>query len=553
MSSAQPVRFPYGVLLRWVRPVLVAAAILIAVVAAVQIFVNLYTSSAWFSSVGEHAVFVRRLRTQIVLFLVVGGLSAGALLGSGLAAYRCCIPAMRPARGKWSLRYRRYWHRRRHVLLGIATAVTFLVTGLAAASRWQLWLQWRNATSFHLRDPQFHRDISYYVFVYPLHRYAVSTALSIVEIAIVTALVVAFVCGVIRLRPPRGLPKPLLAMLSVLVGLLFVFKAAAYWLDRLALTVSNHGIVTGLSYTDRTTLAPAKIVLLVLALLAAVALFANVLWRRGRILVFVGGGLLVAGVVAGGIVPALVQRFVAKPNAQSAERVSIARSITATRTAFDLNGALPATSLLNGSTVTNSQLRSDVAATLQARVLDPNQVSPTFTQLQQERSIYGFKSTLDVDHYTVAGKQRDLVIAARELTIGSLPSAQRSWSNQHLVYTHGFGIVAAPVDSVDAQGEPAFVESGLPPSGALGSFQPRIYFGQMSPTYSIVGGSGARRELDLPAVSGTGSQTRTTYAGKGGVPIGSWFRQLVYAVKFRDASLLLSGEVGSGSRLLYLR
>src|SRR5581483_9120557 len=124
---------------------------------------------------------------------------------------------------------------------------------------------------------------------------------------------------------------------------------------------------------------------------------------------------------------------------------------------------------------------------------------------------------------------------------------------QHLVYTHGFGIVAAPVDSVDAQGEPAFVESGLPPSGALGSFQPRIYFGQMSPSYSIVGGSGAARELDLPAVAGTGSQTRTTYAGKGGVPIGSWFRQLVYAVKLRDPSLLLSSEVGSGSRLLYIR
>jgi uncharacterized membrane protein (UPF0182 family) len=549
------VRFPYGVLLRWLRPVLIAAAIIAVALVGLQIFVSLYTSSAWFSSVGEHAVFVRRLRTQIVLMLVVGGISAGALLGSGLLAYRLCIPAMRPARGTWSLRYRRYWHRRRNGLLGIATGVTFLVTGLAAASHWQLWLQWRNATSFGRRDPQFHRDVSYYLFVYPLHRYVVSTALSVIEIALVTALVVAFVCGVVRLRPPRGLPRPLLAMLSALLGLLFAVKAAAYWLDRLALTVANDGVVTGLSYTDRTALSPAKLVLLVIALLAAIALLANVFWRRGRLVVLVVGGMIVAGVVAGGIVPALVQRLSAKPNAQSAERVSIARNIAATRSAFDLDrsNALPPGNLTTGTTAADKVLRADVAATLQARVLDPNQVSPTFTQLQQERSIYGFKSTLDVDHYAIAGKQRDLVIAARELTVGSLPAAQQSWSNQHLVYTHGFGIVAAPIDGVDAQGEPAFVESGLPSKGALGAFQPRIYFGQMSPKYSIVGGPHRGRELDLPAVGGTGTQTRTTYAGKGGVPIGSWFRQLVYAVKFRDPSLFLSSEVGPGSKLLTVR
>jgi uncharacterized protein len=558
MSSDQPVQFPFGLLYRRVRAVLVGLVVLGFVIVGVEVFVNLYTSSAWYSSVGEHGVFVRKLLTELVLALVVGFVSAVAVWVTGWLAFRFCIPAMAKSTDtKWGRRYRKYWHRRRNLLLGFATAVVFVVSALAAASHWQLWLQWREGTSFGRTDPQFHRDVSYYLFRYPFHRYAVHTAFVIVLLALATALAVALVTGVGRLRQPRRMPAAMLSLFSVLLGLLCLVKAGAYWLDRYALVGSHRGVVTGASYTDIHAVIPAKTALAVLALVAALLLFANAAIRRWRFVLLGFGGLLVLGVVLGGIYPAIVQRVSAKPNAEAAEQTSIERNIAATRTAFGVNGsgADVAAALAAASQATPGQLRAATQA-WQARVLDPNRVSPTFTQLQQERSIYGFKSTLDVDHYPIGGVERNLVIGARELRTGSLPTAQKSWANQHLVYTHGYGVVAAPLDSVNADGEPAFAESGLPPSGPLGSFQPRIYFGQSSPSYSIVDGPGSGhggRELDLPAVGDTQPQTTTTYAGSGGVPVGSWLRQLTYAVKFHDANFILSNQVGSGSKLLYLR
>ena len=558
MSSDEAIKFPFDLLYRKVRPVLVGLVVLAVLIVAFEVFVNVYTSSAWYSSVGEHGVYIRKLRSEVLLALVVGGLSAAAVLGTGLLAYRFCIPQMGPPRSTWARRYRAYWHRRRYWLLGLLSAVVFLVSALTAAGHWQQWLQWRNATSFGRSDPQFHRDVSYYLFIYPFHRYVVNTALVIVVLALATALLVAVVTGAVRLRKPRQMPASMLSLFSALFGLLFLVKAADYWLDRYSLVVSNRGVVTGASYTDIHAVIPAKTTLMVLALVAALLLFANAAIRRWRFVALGVGGMLVLGVAIGGIYPAIVQRVSAKPNAEAAEQTSIERNIAATRAAFgvDRSGADIPAALTTSVPATVSQLRSAATQAWQARVLDPNRVAPTFTQLQQERSIYGFKSTLDVDHYAIGGADRDLVVGVRELTVGSLPAAQKTWANQHLVYTHGYGVVAAPLNSVNADGEPAFTESGLPPSGPLGIFQPRIYFGQQSPSYSIVDGPGSGnggRELDLPAVGDTQPQTTTTYAGSGGVSIGSWVRQLAYATKFHDPNIILSSQVGAGSKLLYVR
>jgi uncharacterized protein len=558
VSSDQPIQFPFDLLYRRIRPVLIGLVVLGIVIVAAEVFVNLYTSSAWYAAIGEHGVFVRKLLTELVLGLTVGTLCGAAVLVSGSLAYRFCIPVMATTTDKRASVYRRYWHRRRHFLLGLTAAIVFAVSALVAASHWQLWLPWRNATSFGQTDPQFHRDVSYYLFVYPFHRYVVNTALVIVLLALATALVVALVTGAARLRKPRRMPTAMRSLFSVLFGLLFVAKAADYWLDRYGLVVSHRGVVTGASYTDIHAVVPAKTALAILALAAALLLFANVAIRRWRVVLLGAGGLLVLGVVLGGIYPSLVQRISAKPNAEAAEQTSIERNIAATRAGFDIDNSgadIPA-ALAAAAPATTSQLRAAATQAWQARVLDPNRISPTFTQLQQERSIYGFKSTLDVDRYPIGGADRDLVVGVRELRVGSLPSAQKTWANQHLVYTHGYGVVAAPLDSVNANGEPAFAESGLPPTGDLGSFQPRIYFGQQSPSYSIVdgpGGGAGGRELDLPAVGDTQPQTSTTYAGSGGVPIGSWFRQLAYAMKFHDPNIVLSSQVGSGSKLLYVR
>jgi hypothetical protein len=213
-------------------------------------------------------------------------------------------------------------------------------------------------------------------------------------------------------------------------------------------------------------------------------------------------------------------------------------------------------------TVSATALRSAANSVAQIRVLDPNVVSQTFEQLQQQRSYYTFPETLDVDRYAdlnpaaSPGTLTDTVVGVRDVNLSGLQPGQRNWINEHLVYTHGYGLVAALADTSTNGGAPDFVEQDLPPTGAIPNIGngARIYFGESSPGYSIVGApKGAKpRELDLPSAAASG-QTNTTYDGNGGVKIGSTWRQLLYALKFKDKNILLASGVNSKSQILYVR
>jgi uncharacterized membrane protein (UPF0182 family) len=192
-------------------------------------------------------------------------------------------------------------------------------------------------------------------------------------------------------------------------------------------------------------------------------------------------------------------------------------------------------------------------------VLDPNIVSQTFEQLQQQRSFYSFPQTLDVDRYPLtpgSSALTDTVVGVREINLSGLQPAQQNWINEHLVYTHGYGLVAASANTSTAKGAPSFVEQDLPPTGDIPITQDgsRVYFGENSPSYSIVGAPAGspERELDLPSGNASG-QSNTTYQGNGGVPIGSTWRQLLYAYKFKDKNILLASGVNSKSQILYVR
>jgi uncharacterized membrane protein (UPF0182 family) len=258
----------------------------------------------------------------------------------------------------------------------------------------------------------------------------------------------------------------------------------------------------------------------------------------------------------GGVYPALIQHFKVAPSAQDLESKYIGRNINATRAAYGISPQQVSVdpSYPGVATGTPKTLVADAFSKAQLRVLDPNVVSATFDQLQQQRSFYAFPSTLDVDRYSLGGKLTDVVLGARDLDLSGLPAGQRSWINEHLVYTHGYGVVVAQANTADAKGSPSFVEQDLPPQGPLGAFQPRIYFGEDSPNYSIVGAPSTTkpRELDRPADSASG-QINNTYDGDGGVPLGSFFHQLLYAWKFKDKNILLSSGVNSDSRILYVR
>jgi hypothetical protein len=297
---------------------------------------------------------------------------------------------------------------------------------------------------------------------------------------------------------------------------------------------------------------PAKAILAGIAAICSLLFFANII-RRSWLLPAAGTALLViSSVLIAGIYPAAIQQFQVKPSESSKEAPFIQRNIDATRDAFGLSAVevkdFQAT--LNASA---GQLSKDSATISNIRLMDPNVLSATFRQLQQIKPYYTFGATLDVDRYKVDGVSYDTIVAVRELNIDGNPS--RNWINDHLVYTHGFGFVAAYGNVRDADGKPSFVVGDLPPTKGLGEFEPRIYFGENVPDYSIIGGTttGEPVEFDYPDDASANGQKNVTYSGKGGVPVGSLFNKLVFALKYQEQRILLSNLINKDSKILFER
>jgi uncharacterized membrane protein (UPF0182 family) len=311
--------------------------------------------------------------------------------------------------------------------------------------------------------------------------------------------------------------------------------------------------VTGLSYTDVHATLPARTVLVVVAVLCAVLLFVNVRVRRLRWAALGVVVLYAASYVVGGLYPSLVHRYREQPSAATLDRTTIERNQAATMKAFGLDGRVSSQEFGTGSSGTTSAAAAQ--RTAQIRLLDPNELTPTFNVKQELQAYYQFKSTLDIDHYPIQDRDQDVAIAVRELNVSGI--SRQTWANKHLVYTHGYGVVAAPTDKMDQKtGTPDFINGGLPPHNQIPVDQPRIYFGQSSPAYSIVGepqGSSKNLEFDFPSSSSGAAGVHTTYDGGGGVPIGSRFTRFLYAVKMHDPNILFSSDINSGSQLLTVR
>lgn len=537
--------------------VLVALVLLIIAGAA---YVSLETDYLWFKSVGYTTVFSRRLVTQILLFFLVGVPLTAIVALNIVVAYRTRPPFRPSSQEQQQLEVlRAALHPYRVWLVSVVLLIVGLIAGSVGAGRWRLWLQWRNAVPFHNKDPQFHRDISYYAFTYPMQRFFLGAMFATVIVSLIAVLITSYLAGGLRPQTPGMKATPAArAHISVLLGAFVLLKAWAYWLDRYGLNFSKRGFVdTGASYTDVHAVIPAKTILVVVAVICAGIFFANVRIRNWRLPAIAFGVMAVSAIVVGGVYPLLVQQFSVRPSEADKEAPYIARNIEETRIAYGLSpGTDVKTTAYPGVVSGNVKaLGADQLTLPNIRLLDPTELPNTFKQLQGFKSFYQFPSSLDVDRYDVGGKQVEQVVAVRDLNLSGLATGQQSWINQHLVYTHGFGFVSAASNTVEADGTPAFDESDIPPHGTLSAdFQPRIYFGETSPTFSVVGASASQapRELDYPNNSGTGQQNNT-YDGKGGVPIGSTWRKLLYALKFRDKNLFFSSGVTSQSRILYIR
>jgi len=534
------------------RALLIIALAIAASRVAVPAYVNLQTSVWWFDSLGHGRVYTTMLVTQVVLFVVFALLAGGAAAGALLAFHRH-RPDFQPdyqtqIYRHWLVRYEPYV---RKLVFWLVVALLALRAGSAAVSLWQPALLWLHARPWGVSDGVLHHDISTYVSVLPFWRAAATQLRTLLIWALIIPLVLAYPLGAVRLRPRPWASRALIGQLSVTGAALLLVQALRYWLARSTVLTTEGGPVTGAGYTDQHVLLPGLGVASVVCVVAAAALVVGAARRSWRLPL---GTLVVLAVCLGlalSIVPTAVLTLREQPSEQSLDLAEIGRNQQATLAAFGLAGRVH-TEQFGSSTLSGSALTSQAARNAQLRILDPNAVAPTFTVKQQIEAYYGFKQTLDIDHYTIDGKSRDVVIGARELNRGALPRS--SWEAQHLIYTHGYGVVAALTDQVDAgTGVPAFVNGGLPAKNAIEVSEPRIYFGQSEPTYSVVGRAddGAAVEFDYPSNDGAGATT--TYDGAAGARLGSWWRRGVYALKLGSKELLFSGAIDADSRVLAVR
>ncbi|MEW2143042.1 UPF0182 family protein [Micromonospora vinacea] len=531
--------------------------------------VQAWTDWLWFDEVRYTEVFTGVLLTRLLLFLAVG-LGMAVIVGGNLwLAYRL-RPRLRPHSVEQATleRYRMVLSPRLGTWISLTAAVVGLFAGLSAQNRWNQWLLFRNGGDFGIKDPEFGVDIGFYVFQLPFWRYLLGVAFTAVVLAVIGALAVHYLFGGVRLQGVGDrMSNAARAHLSTLVAVFVLLKAIAYVLDRRAMLLEyNEGAkLYGAGYADVNALLPAKEILAYISIVVAIAIlvFSNA-WMRN--LVWPGISLALLGVSAvaiGGIYPWAVQTFEVKPSAKDKEAPYIQRSIDATRAAFGL-GATETTPYAASNLTPPGNLATDTSVVSNVRLLDPQLVSETYTQLQQVRGFYDFGPKLDIDRYGVNGKVSDYVVGVREINYGELTDQQNTWINRHTVYTHGYGLVAAPANQVVCGGQPFFVSGFLgektqeacsSQTEQIPAKQPRIYYGERmaADDYAIVGQSDPNKKAEFDRPVGEGGGESYTYTGEGGVEIGSFTRRLLYAIKEQESNFLLSEAVNKDSKLLYVR
>ena len=532
----------------------ITLGVIVALVILFFIFAGLYADILWYQQLGFLNVLTTQWFAATVMFFI-------GFLGMAVPLWLCIQLAyrLRPVYAKLNSQLDRYQQvvepLRRLAMYGIPI-VFGIFAGVSTASRWQTAAMWLNATPYGSTDQQFHLDIGFYLFQLPFYRSAVGFASAVLIISLFATLATCYLYGSIRVsgREVR-ISKSARVQVAIIAALYLLVQGISIWLDRYAtVTDSNvNDMINGAAYTDVNATIPARAVLAGAAVFVALLFLLTAFIGRWRFPVVGTALLIVAALVVGAIYPWVVQRFQVDPSQKTLETPYVQRAIGATRDAYGLSG-IDVIDYNAKTTAEQGALRKDAQTTAQIRILDPAVVSPSFRQLEQFRQYYAFPNNMAVDRYKIGGTEQDAVVGVRELQQSGLTNA-RNWFNDTVVYTHGYGLVAAYGNQRSTDGQPVFLESGIPTTGTLGTYEPRIYFGQQSPTYSIVGGptGGKKVELDYPGGVNGAQQTYTTFSGNGGPKLDNIFKRVVYALKFQDEQIVLSDAVNSKSQILYDR
>ncbi len=544
------------------RSKIIAGLILVVLLAAILSLrgtARMWTDYLWFDSLGHGDVWTEILVYKIVLSVIFIA-AFFLLMYSNLAIADRLAPQTRPPGPEEEL-IRHYHdavgHRRR--LVSVVIAILFaLIVGGGTGGEWQKAMLFFNSVDFGIDDPQFDRDIGFYVFQLPFIQFLISWFFrALIIVAVITA-IAHYVNGGIRVQTTGQRVTPQVKVhLSVLLALIALVRAVGYYYDRFGLNFSSRGPVDGATFTDINAQLPALNLLLLISVLSAVLLVINI-WQRGWVLPVTAVGLwMVVAIVMGAIYPAIIQRFQVEPEESQKEAQYIYRNIEATRHAlgFDKNPGdddtadnVTTISLDELDTVITVEELAGNPSVRNIRLLDPDIVPNAFQVEQSERTFYTFGGEVDVDRYEIDGEITEVVIGARQLNVADVP--QQSWEGRHIQYTHGYGVAVAPVNSVTTQGSPDFAVGDVPvmASDDFELTQPQLYIGEGLTGYAIVGASIA--EVDYTEANET---VPFEYDGEAGVGIGSFFRQAAFALRFGDINPLISGFVESDSRIIFNR
>ena len=574
---------------RRLSPLAITVILVVVLILAFLAVAAVMAEVLWYDQLG----FLPVLTTQ---WLAAGAMFLVGFLGMAIPLFLSIDIAYRkrPVYARLTAQLDRYQELieplRRLVKWGLPIVIG-IFAGFSTATQWQSVLLWLNGENTGEKDAQFGLDISFFLFDLPVLQGIVGFASAATMIALIAGVATSYLYGGISFagRDVR-ISKATRIQTAVLATLYLLLQGVSLWLDQYRTLTGTGGLRTGALFQDVHAVIPGKQILAGIAVLVAILFLVTAFTGKWRLPVIGTALFLVSSIVLGVGYPWAVQQFQVTPDEKSLEAEYIERNIEATRAAYGIDEV----EVERYDAKTNAEpgaLRNDAATTANIRIIDPEVVSPTFAQLEQIRQYYKFPNSLNVDRYEIDGQVEDTVSAIRDIDV----SDQTSWYNRTLVYTHGYGLVAAFGNQRSEGGEPVFLENGIPTSGKLGKFEPRVYFGMNSPEYSIVGGERSKHiELDFPAdaesaaeASAEGDpadaqdpaaegedaatdgeataeeppseedaakkQNMTTFEGEGGPELSNIFTKLIYALKFQDMEVLLSGAVVDGSQILYER
>lgn len=504
----------------------------------------------WFGSMGHRDVLTTRYLAQAVAFGAGVALTLGVMGGN-------IVLALRRTRGnRPSGRFGSFADRTVMTLILLVTVMISIGFGIVTSQRWETWLLWINGKSFEIDDPVFGRDVGFYVFALPALHAVASGAITLLLATTAGVTLVYIIRLGMNLRQIRGIPRPLRVHVLALVGAILVVVAFRNLLANYDLVYSTRGVVFGASYTDVNIQRLANWLLAGITIAIAGLLLVNAFVQRIRLLIGAIAAWAVVSVVLGYLIPAAVQQTIVEPSELRYERPYIANNLAMTRAAFDLD-AIAGGELSGGAPISAADLQQHPATLENIRLWDYRIIQTTFQQLQSFVPYYLFRD-VDVDRYRPNDAEpaiEQVVISAREFDVEGLPPTAQTWTNQHLVYTHGYGVVVSPVGEVSPQGLPRFLVERIPPTGT-GTYavsQPEIYFGEGHQEWVAVGTKQGEFAGTIDANGAPDTEYRYAGDAKGSIGLGSYLSRVLLSLHLGDRNVFLSGSLTDESRVLLHR